>query len=218
MHRFLIRGTIEQKMHVLIKSLDTHGLSKNSEDSVLTIGDLSALFSQQTDEDTEEMENVPETYVVNNQSVEHQSTGNNVLVEQNDHVDGSDELPSTSREDSIPLQDGSVHVTKANEMPSTFEEISVLWQNCSEQETTANEMPSVSEDISALGQNGSDQETTAKEMPSTSEDISAIWQDGNEQKTTAKEMPSTSEEVLICIQNGDDFVTTDKFPSTSEHV
>ncbi|XP_052811504.1 E3 ubiquitin-protein ligase SHPRH-like isoform X2 [Mya arenaria] len=47
-HRFFVKNTIEQKMYTLLKSIDvTPSMGKASEEMSLTIGDISALFSQQ---------------------------------------------------------------------------------------------------------------------------------------------------------------------------
>ncbi|KAL4232699.1 hypothetical protein ACF0H5_007387 [Mactra antiquata] len=53
-HRFIIRNTIEQKMMVLLQSMNKHNLLEKSEESSLTIGDLSSLFTQQIEDDNRE--------------------------------------------------------------------------------------------------------------------------------------------------------------------
>ncbi len=46
MHRFLVRGTIEDRMHKLLQSVQAPVNSHNSEETNMTIGDLTALFTE----------------------------------------------------------------------------------------------------------------------------------------------------------------------------
>ena len=45
-HRFLVRGTIEQRMHYLLETVQAPVNSHNSEETNMTIGDLTALFQE----------------------------------------------------------------------------------------------------------------------------------------------------------------------------
>ncbi|CAH1800276.1 unnamed protein product [Owenia fusiformis] len=52
-HRFLVRGTIEEKMHAMLKTVSAPVNTNNAEDTNFTIGDLSELFQPEPDRDTE---------------------------------------------------------------------------------------------------------------------------------------------------------------------
>ena len=45
-HRFLVRGTIEQRMHYLLETVQAPVNSHDSEETNMTIGDLTALFQE----------------------------------------------------------------------------------------------------------------------------------------------------------------------------
>ncbi|XP_045197702.2 E3 ubiquitin-protein ligase SHPRH-like isoform X2 [Mercenaria mercenaria] len=90
-HRFLIKHTIEQKMNVLLESMDKHNVLEKSEESGLTIGDLSSLFNQQMEEeDREGVHSLDEE--------EGSSPRSNTEVPSSSRSDS--EVPSSSRSDS----------------------------------------------------------------------------------------------------------------------
>ena len=52
-HRFLVKGTIEEKMHVILQSVKAPMNSHDTEGNTLTIGDLAELFKDTQPEEDE---------------------------------------------------------------------------------------------------------------------------------------------------------------------
>ncbi|KAH3735745.1 E3 ubiquitin-protein ligase SHPRH-like [Dreissena polymorpha] len=75
-HRFLVKNTIEQKMHTLLQSINVSpNVTKGADEYSLTIGDISALFSQQMETVDREGAHTPEVVESNDSD----RTGVNVL-------------------------------------------------------------------------------------------------------------------------------------------
>lgn len=46
-HRFIIRGTIEEKMYRMLKSAEASASSHDTEENCLTVGDLTSLLKEE---------------------------------------------------------------------------------------------------------------------------------------------------------------------------
>lgn len=50
-HRFIIRGTIEEKMYRMLKSAEATASSHVTEENCLTVGDLTSLLKEEREEE-----------------------------------------------------------------------------------------------------------------------------------------------------------------------
>lgn len=57
-HRFIIRGTIEEKMYRMLKSAEASASSHDTEENCLTVGDLTSLLKEEQVEEQGESSQV----------------------------------------------------------------------------------------------------------------------------------------------------------------
>ena len=107
MHRFIVKGTIEDRMHRLLSTVQAPTNSHNSEETNMTLGDLKSLFEQAMirykDEDEEDQNEDNQSHEENaaRDNVEENSVGNNSGRDNVEQVDGENVAANTSAEENV---------------------------------------------------------------------------------------------------------------------